>query len=354
MIWYLLLAAIILIVGITLLLRGSSLSHLDSEPLTPADHTPSPAQREALRMIREMNRAGKGLRGRERLNAMRAFMDSMSDGLELRSEFRATQGPAPRGEWVIAPNADPSRRILYIHGGAWMAGSPKSHRAITDRLSQLANACVFAVDYRLIPENRYREGLRDCQTAYQWLVDNGPDGPKAAAFLAVAGDSAGGNHTLSLIGWVKDQDLRQPDAAVALSPATDLTFTAPSLRNNVKTDPLLGPAFRPLTRLPLPLLWWGTFLLFRVSPSNALLSPLRADLSGLPPTLIHVSDSEMLVDDARRYANKARAAGSPVELKIWPGMFHVWHIFTPWLPEAEEALEDIGNFLNSPNRVEAQ
>lgn len=354
MIWFLT-ALIIAIIGITLLLRGKSLAYLDSDPLTPAEHNPSPAHREALRMIREMNRAGKGLRGRERLNAMRAFMDSMSDGLALVSEFRPAQPEtAPRGEWVIAPNARPSRRILYIHGGAWMAGSPRSHRAITDRLSQLANACVFAVDYRLMPEHRYRDGLRDCQSAYQWLLGNGPDGPATAEFMAVAGDSAGGNHTLSLIAWIKEQHLQQPDAAVALSPSTDLTFTAPSLRNNVKTDPLLGPAFRPLTRLPLPLLWWGTFLFFRMSPSNPLLSPLRADLSGLPPTLIHVSDSEMLVDDARRYTHKARAAGSPVELRIWPGMFHVWHIFTPWLPEADEALEDIGEFLNRHDRQEAQ
>lgn len=356
MIWFLL-AAITLIAGIvalTLSLRGRSLAYLDSEPLTPAEHSPSPAHREALRMIRDMNRAGKGLRGRARLNALREFMDSMSDGLDLASEFRPVAGSDPKGEWVIAPNARTSRRILYIHGGAWMAGSPKSHRAITDRLSQLANAAVFAVDYRLMPEHRYKDGLRDCHSAYKWLVTNGPDGPEAADFMAVAGDSAGGNHTLSLTAWVKEQHLRQPDAAVALSPATDLTFTAPSLRNNIGTDPLLGPAFRPLTHVPLPLLWWGTFLLFRVKPSNPLLSPVRADLTGLPPTLIHVSDSEMLTDDARRYAHKARAAGSPVALRIWPGMFHVWHIFTPWLPEAEDALKDIGDFLNQPDVLEAQ
>ena len=351
MIWFVL-AVIVVITGITLFFRGKNLAHLDAEPLPPSNHTASPAQREALGMIREMNRAGKGLRGKARLDAMRAFMDRMSDGLELSSEFRPTGSPAPRGEWVIAPNAAPSRRILYIHGGAWMAGSPRSHRAITDRLSELAGACVFAVDYRLMPENRYRDGLRDCQDAYRWLVANGPDGTAPAEFMAVAGDSAGGNHTLSLIAWVKEHDLQQPDAAVALSPATDLTFTAPSLRNNVKTDPLLGPPFRPLTRLPLPLLWWGTFLLFRVSPSNPLVSPLRADLSGLPPTLIHVSDSEMLLDDARRYTSKAREAGSPVTLRIWPGMFHVWHIFTPRLPEADEALKEIGNFLNQPERLE--
>jgi len=210
------------------------------------------------------------------------------------------------------------------------------------------------VDYRLMPEHRYRDGLRDCQSAYQWLLANGPDGPAPAQFMAVAGDSAGGNHSLSLIAWVKEQDLQQPDAAVALSPATDLTFTAPSLRNNLGTDALLGPAFKPLTRFPLPLLWWGTFLFFRMSPSNPLLSPLRADLSGLPPTLIHVSDTEMLVDDARRYTRKARAAGSPVELRIWPGMFHVWHIFTPQLPEADDALKDIGDFLNQPEQLEAK
>jgi len=192
-------------------------------------------------MIRDMNRAGKGLRGRARLNAMRDFMDRMSDGLDLTSEFRAAQDSGPRGEWVIAPNAQPERRILYIHGGAWMAGSPKSHRAITDRLSQLANAAVFAVDYRLMPEHRYRDGLRDCQSAYQWLLANGPDGPAPAQFMAVAGDSAGGNHSLSLIAWVKEQDLQQPDAAVALSPQRTSPSPPPALETTSEPTPCLAP-----------------------------------------------------------------------------------------------------------------
>ena len=358
MIWYILSALVLLLVvlvGVTLILRGRDLSHLDGAPITPTEQDPSPSHREVLKKIREMNRAGRHLRGRARLQAMREFMDGMSDGLELVSEFRPASGTAePDGEWVIAPGADPDRRILYVHGGAWVAGSAQSHRAITDRLSQLTSACVFAVNYRLMPEHRFRDGIRDCQSGYRWMLDHGPNGAAPADFVAVAGDSAGGSHTLSLVAWVRDQGLRQPDAAVALSPSTDLTFTAPSLKQNVRTDPLLGPGFRSLTRVPQPLLWWATFVLFRISPAHPMASPLRGNLSGLPPILIHASDSEMLLDDSRRYVTRAQQAGSPVELRIWPGMLHVWHIFAPWLPEAEEALQDIGDFLNRAGQKETR
>lgn len=345
MIWFLL-GILLLLTALTLWLGGGKLPDPDPEPLPPSDHEPSPEHREALRRIRDMNRAGKGLRGKARLQAMRRFMDSLGDDLEPVSDFHAPAGTEPHGEWVTAPNARSAKRILYIHGGAWVAGSPRSHRPITVRLSRLTGASVFAVDYRLMPEHRYMDGVRDCRNAYIWLLSNGPDAVEDAGFVAIAGDSAGGNHTLSLLAWIRNHGLRQPDAAVALSPSTDMTFSAPSIQRNIGTDPLLGPPSRPLTRIPQPLLWWAIFLVFRVAPSSPVISPLRADLSGLPPTLIHVSDSEMLLDDARRYVTRARTAGSPAELRIWPGMFHVWHIFAPLLPEAEQALEDIKDFLN--------
>lgn len=320
-----------------------NLSYLDKAHHPVREQSPSDGLKPVLELLRDLHQTIKPLKGKKRLNALRDYMDHLNDGLELASEIRPCQQPP--GEWVIAPGADTRRRVLYIHGGAWSAGSPRSHRAITDRFSQLANAAVFAVDYRLMPENRFMAGVQDCQEAYHWLVQNGPDGPEDLDFLVVAGDSAGGSHTLALIAWIRDQGLRQADAAIALAPSTDLTLTAPSNKNNIKTDALLGPMAEGLAKIPLPVAWWVILAGFRVSPSNPLASPLRGELHNLPPTLIHATDQEMLLDNAKRYATRARNAGSPVELHIWPGLVHVWPMFRQQLPEAEEAFEDIQAFL---------
>ncbi|KPP99418.1 alpha/beta hydrolase [Marinobacter sp. HL-58] len=310
----------------------------------------SEAHRQVLEKIHGMHTATEGLRGRARVKALRQYMDSMSDGLDLSSQIRSSASGAPRGEWVIAPGAQANRRILYIHGGSWIAGSPRSHRAITDRLSGLAQACVFAVDYRLMPENRYLDGINDCRRAYRWMLENGPDGKAPADFIVVAGDSAGGSHALGLIAWIRDEGLHRPDAAIALSPSTELMLTSLGRRANLATDPMLGPTVKKLSRVPLPLLWWGTVLGLRVLPTSPIASPLRGKLHNLPPTLIQVSESELLLENAQRYVKKAQAAGSPVEIETWPDMVHVWHLFTPLLPEAEEAFGRIGAFLA---RVEA-
>lgn len=305
----------------------------------------SEARLHVLEKVKGMHTAAEGLRGRARIDALRSYMDSMNDDLELVSEIRSAASGAPNGEWIIAPGAKVNRRILYIHGGSWVAGSAKSHRPITDRLSILANACVFAIDYRLMPENRYMDGITDCQNAYRWILENGPEEQSAADFIVVAGDSAGGSHTLGLVAWIRDQNLTPPTAAIALSPSTELMLTSLGNLENVKTDAMLGPTIEKMARIPSPLLWWGAVLGMRALPSNQLVSPLRGNLKGLPPTLIHVSESEILLQNAQRYAAKSQAAGSPVELKTWPDMVHVWHMFAPLLPEAEEAFEDIRQFL---------
>ena len=228
-----------------------------------------------------------------------------------------------------------------------MAGSPKSHRAITDRLSKLADAAVLSLDYRLLPENTRRQGIEDCQQAYRWILANGPEGALDLDFLAVAGDSAGGNLTLTLIAWARDEGLRAVDAAIAFSPATDMTLTSPSLSSNIATDPMLGPAFGKLARVPKVLMWWVSWFTYRIRPADPVASPVRGDLSGLPPVLVQVSEAEMLFDDARRYVSKAQAAGSPVALQSWPHMVHVWQVFTPELPEADHAYDNIAEFLAS-------
>lgn len=344
MLW-IVIAIVVLIVAITLILfRVEDFSHFDQQEHPVREALPSDAHHDVLGRIRDMGEASRGLRGKARLLALREHMDGLSEGLELAAEFRFSD--EPRGEWVLSPGADSRRRILYIHGGAWAAGSPRSHRAITDRLSHIANAAVFALDYRLMPENRFMDGVRDCRKAYAWLLEHGPDGQQPADFMVVAGDSAGGSHALALIAWVRDSGLPQANAAIALCPSTDLTLTAPSNRSNIGTDPLLGPVFGGLSKIPLPVIWWATLAAFRVSPTSPVASPLRGNLENLPPTLIHASDTEMLSDNARRYAAKARSMASPVELHTWPGMVHVWHIFTPLLPEADDAFDDIAEFLS--------
>jgi acetyl esterase/lipase len=235
--------------------------------------------------------------------------------------------------------------MLYIHGGGFIMGSPLSHRRLTSRLSELMGAAVFSLDYRLMPEHPRLAGIEDCRAAWRWLIDNGPAGPLPAANLWLAGDSAGGNLTLSLIAWIRDAGLRAPDAAVAFSPLTDTSLGSPSLRGNLATDPMLGQVFGHLARLPDVALLWLGWLQNRMRPSDPRISPVYGDLSRLPPVLVQASEAEILYDDARRWVNRARAAGSPARLQTWPHMVHVWQIFHPDLPEGRQALEEAGRFL---------
>lgn len=328
-------------------LRGENLSYLDSNVIPRPSGDPSDAHHEVVQSLKGMTSVSKGVRGKKRISVIRDYMDSMSDGRDFDSEFRPVNHKNLRGEWVLAPGVSPKRRLLYIHGGAWMAGSPKSHRSVTNRLSKVADAAVFSLDYRLLPEHKRAEGIADCQQAYRWILGNGPEGPEELDFLAVAGDSAGGNLTLSVIAWARDEGLRAADAAIAFSPATDMSLESPSLSSNIATDPMIGPAFGQLVKVPVIFLWWVSWFTNRIRPSEAVVSPLRGDLSGLPPVLVQVSEAEMLYDDARRYVTKAQAAGSPVVLQSWPHMVHVWQIFNPELPEANDAYDNIAEFLES-------
>ncbi|MBT9505148.1 alpha/beta hydrolase [Rhodoferax sp.] len=278
---------------------------------------------------------------------LRNYMNNAFPSNESGIQIIAVDAGGVPAEWVLAPNADPRRRLLYIHGGAYTMGSPQSHRRLTSKFSEIANAAVLAIDYRLMPEYPRMAGIEDSRTGYRWLLDNGPTGLSPASAVFVAGDSAGGNLTLSLIAWVRDQGLRAPNAAVALSPATDATLGSPSLKNHIETDPMLGPLFKSLAKIPRSVLLWAAWLQTRIRPSDPVVSPVYGDLSRLPPVLLHASESEMLFDDSLRYVNKAVAAGSPVTLQTWSDMVHVWHIFHPELPEARDALENIRKFFQA-------
>ena len=282
-------------------------------------------------------------KGKEPLYMMRKYLDERGETAKINSEIRPVDAAGVKAEWVIAPNSEPSRRLLYIHGGGYVVGSPRSHRPITSRLSEISNSAVLSIDYRLMPENSRMAGIEDCRIAYEWILDNGPDGQLAADTLIVAGDSSGGNLALTTVAWARDSGLRPANAVIALCPQTDATLASPSLRKNVDTDVMQGKSFGPAVRAPKVFSLWFTFLTHRINPSNPLMSPLLGDLSNLPPTLLQASEAEMFLDDSIRYANKANAQGSHAVVQTWPFVMHVWHAFE--VPEADEAFEKIEEFL---------
>lgn len=333
----------------TLYLSGPDLSAFDQAPGPSHNHDQAPSA-ESAAVVASLGGVSVMLKGvplRQHLPLLRKYMDEVFEFTDTATRFSPVNANGVTAEWVLAPHTDSQRRLLYIHGGAFIMGSPKSHRRLTAKFSELANAAVLAIDYRLMPEHPLMAGIEDCRTAYRWLLEHGPEGAAPASALFVAGDSAGGNLTLSLLAWLREQGLRAPNAAVALSPATDGTLGSPSLKGNLATDPMLGPLFKWVTRIPRPLLLWGAWLQIRLRPCDPLVSPVFGKLAGLPPLLVHASEAEMLLDDSRRYVNKARSAGSPVTLQTWSHMVHVWQIFYPELPEGREALEEIGKFLQT-------
>lgn len=331
-------------------LSGPDLAAFDVPRYDPVRAEVSPGHGAVVEQIGAMLSEGARLKGRDRLTRMRAIMDAMGAGADLGgvSVTPVDAGGVP-AEWVTADGCDGRHRLLYIHGGAFTMGSPTSHRGITAELARRTGLAVLAIDYRLMPEHPRLACIEDCRTAYRWMLANGPVAAEPAATVFVAGDSAGGNLTLALTAWLRDQARtggpRQVDGAIALSPTTDATFSSPSITGNIARDPMLGPMARMLTRVPRPVLLWISWLQNRVRPCDPQLSPAFGDLAGLPPTLVQASEAEILIDDARRYVNKARAAGSQAELETWHGMVHVWQAFGRHLPEAEEAFARMAAFV---------
>jgi acetyl esterase/lipase len=328
-------------------LRGRSLRAFDApaNPRSGAGTAPSEEHRAVVASLGGIAAALQGVPRRQHIAVLRRYMDNAFPVVEDGTRFIPVDVAGIPAEWVLAPGVDPGRRLLYLHGGAWTMGSPKSHRRLTSKFSEVANAAVLAIDYRLMPEHPRMAGIEDSRAAWRWMLDHGPEGAAPASAVFVAGDSAGGNLTLSLIAWLRDHGLRAPDAAVALSPATDATLGSPSLKANLATDPMLGPLFKALAKVPRAVLLWGGWAQNRMRPSHPVISPVFGDLSGLPPVLVHASEAEMLLDDSRRYVNKAIAAGSAVTLQTWPHMVHVWHIYHPELAEGRAAFEEIRAFF---------
>lgn len=311
-------------------------------------HPDEPAARAALAVkMDDVRSSMKKTRSiKKALVIGREYADNLSSDLQTESRIIPVNQDGIDAEWIIAPNADTKRRIVYFHGGAFIVGSARGHRNITDKLAKLANAAVLSVNYRMSPEHSRPDGITDAQNAYQWILSNGPDGEQALDYLLVGGDSAGGNLALMISSWAKTTT-RQADGVIGFSPLTDFGLTAPTMRANQATDPILGEGLGYLVKIPLCMRNWISLIVTKINPASALATPLLGDLKDLPPTLILASSSEMLLGDSVRYTNMANAAGSDVRLKIWKDQIHDWPLFFADGDVAADAWLKVDDFLKS-------
>jgi epsilon-lactone hydrolase len=233
-------------------------------------------------------------------------------------------------EWVTAPNAVDDRVFLYLHGGAYIMGSCNTHRYLASKLSHSTAARVLVPEYRLAPENPYPAAIEDAVRVYRSLLTSGIS-PKN---IVIGGDSAGGGLTLATLLSLKDANEPLPALAVLLSPWTDMEGTGESMVTRAESDPWLSPE---ATRLS-PRLY-----IRDLDPCHPLVSPIYADLTGLPPMLVHVGNDEILLSDAARLVDRARAASVEVDFKIWEDMWHVFQTFA--IPEGQQAIDEIGEFV---------
>ena len=241
------------------------------------------------------------------------------------------------GEWVESPNSGEGV-LLYLHGGGYFGCSAETHRPIT-AYSAMHGFRVFAPNYRLDPENPFPAAVDDATAVYRGLLSAGHS-PRR---IVVAGDSAGGGLALSLLLVLRAACTPLPAAAALFSPWTDLAATGESIRTNAARCAMFnGPDIGPSAR----------YYLGNADPRNPLASPLYADLAGLPPLLIHVGADECLRDDSTRLAEKARAAGVAVELKVWPVVPHAWQLAPHKIPEARQSLRETAEFLRGCSAAE--
>lgn len=235
-------------------------------------------------------------------------------------------------EWILSAQSRKDKVILYFHGGGYVSGTCYSHRSLTAKFVKGSGIGALLFEYSLAPEKPFPAALKDSLAAYNWLLKQKID-PLSIVFV---GDSAGGGLCLATLLAIRDQGTPLPAAAVAYSPVTDFKCTGESHRTKVKV--CLSP--EGMTHA-LAKHYAGDN-----DPGLPYISPLYGDLKGLPPLLIYVGEDETLCDDSVRFAEKAKAAGVDVTLRVGEGLFHCYPAMAPLFPEAVQALEDICSFIN--------
>jgi len=235
-------------------------------------------------------------------------------------------------EWIVPAHTQERSTILYLHGGGYCIGSINTHRGMVTHISAAAGIKSLLIDYRLAPEHPYPAAVEDSTAAYKWLLSQGV----ASGDIIIAGDSAGGGLTVSTLVSLKAKGIPLPAAAVLISPWVDLAMTGDSVISKAEIDPVVTKE---------GLIEMAEAYMDVTDPRTPLASPLYADLEGLPPMLIHVGTSEILLDDSTRLVDRATKAGVEVTLNAAEGMCHIWHFFTIMLPEALESINEVAGFV---------
>jgi len=274
------------------------------------------------------------------------LVDQLSARLPARDAMPGRPEYVPEhceGEWFEPVGIAPKRVLLYLHGGAWVTRAPRLYRGLARRLAQQLEARVFLPDYRLAPDFRFPIGSDDCLAAYKHVLAQG----FSPAQFMIAGDSAGGNLALTTLLRARDEGLPLPVCAFTFSAATDLAFTGDSVRMNALKDVMFAPKAAHLVQ--------SLYLTDHAQVHNPWVSPLFGDLHGLPPLLMQASDSELLLDDSRRFVEKVRAAGGRAEISIWHDLPHVFQV-ARFLNESQAALNQVEAFVRhitgtGPNEV---
>lgn len=272
-----------------------------------------------------------------------------SDPLRARRDFhyRMTRMPLARGvrsaqeniggidcEWLTPPGCEDAPVIYFLHGGAYIMGSPATHRRLVSFIASSAQMRAVLPDYRLAPAHRFPSQLEDSLEVWRTLVKGGID----PAGMAIGGDSAGGNLSVATMLALRDAGEALPGACFLLSPWLDLAGDGESHHTRSAYDPWFKPEKMPDV---------VAFFCDETECREPLVSPVHADASNLPPTLIQVGDHEILLSDSTVFADNIKSAGGRVDLHIWPDMWHVFQYFVGQMPESRKAIDDIGRFLRS-------
>jgi epsilon-lactone hydrolase len=242
-----------------------------------------------------------------------------------------------RAEWTSTPDADPTRVILYLHGGGYVICSLDSHRHLAAEIGRAARTRTLAIDYRLAPENPFPAPVEDTVAAYRYLLDSGMKPNR----IALAGDSAGGGLVVGSLLAIRESGLPLPACGWCISPWVDMEALGTSFTDRAAADPTVQKE-----TIEMMAQWY----LGGADPRHPHAAPIYGDLTGLPPLLIQVGAAETLLDDSIALARKAGAADVAVDLQIWPEMIHVWHIYFPMLSAGRRAIASGGSFVRNSIR----
>jgi len=290
---------------------------------------PSPELEAIIQLLR-----AEPLGGAVNIEQMRRNMEEAAALVTVPPDVRVEQvnaGGVP-AEWISVGDSEPLGTILYLHGGGYCICSANTHRDLVARLARATGARALLIEYRLAPENPFPAGLDDAVAAYRWLTAQGV----SPSDIVIGGDSAGGGLTAATLLALRDAGDPLPVGAFCISPWLDLAGEGESMKSKADEDPmvtgvmlrLMADAYAASNNLRDPLV-----------------SPVFADVAGLPPMLVQVGSAEVLLDDSTRFAPRAKAAGVEVTLEVWDEMIHVWHFFAETLPEGQQAIDRIGEWV---------